>query len=69
MVKVKLENADASIVYEVDVNTTVANSWEDLTYDFSTAPAADYVKVVVFFDFGNSGDGSVYYYDELKLTN
>ena len=69
VVKVKLENADASIVYEVDVNTTVANSWEDLTYDFSTAPAADYVKVVVFFDFGNSGDGSVYYYDELKLTN
>jgi hypothetical protein len=69
VVKVKLENSDASIVYEVDVNTTVANSWEDLTYDFSTAPAADYVKVVVFFDFGNSGDGSVYYYDELKLTN
>ena len=69
VVKVKLENADASIVHEVDLNTTVANSWEDLVYDFSGAPAADYVKVVVFFDFGNAGDDSVYYYDELKLTN
>ena len=69
IVKVKLENADASIVHEIDQSTTVASSWEDLTYDFSGAPAADYVKVVVFFDFGNSGDDSVYYYDELILTN
>ena len=38
-------------------------------YDFSGAPAADYVKVVIFFDFGNAGDDSVYYYDELGLTN
>ena len=69
VVKVKIENADASITHEIDVNTTVANSWEELTYDFSAAPTADYVKVVVFFDFGNGGDDTVYYYDELKLTN
>jgi hypothetical protein len=69
VVKVKLENADASITHEIDVNTTGANSWEELTYDFSGAPAADYVRVVVFFDFGNGGDDTVYYYDELKLTN
>ena len=68
-VKLKLENADASIVHEVDLNTSVANAWEDLVYDFSAAPAADYVKVVIFFDFGNAGDDSVYYYDELGLTN
>ncbi|CAI8377377.1 MAG: Uncharacterised protein [Polaribacter sp. SA4-10] len=69
VVKVKLENSDASITHEIDVNTTGANSWEELTYDFSGAPAADYVRVVVFFDFGNGGDDTVYYYDELKLTN
>ena len=68
-IKMKLENADASIVHEVDLNSTVANSWEELVYDFSDAPAADYVKVVLFFDFGNAGDGAVYYYDELALTN
>ena len=68
-VKLKLENADASIVHEVDLNTTTANAWEELVYDFSAAATADYVKVVIFFDFGNSGDDSLYYYDELTLTN
>ena len=68
-IKLKLENADASIVHEVDLNSTVANSWEELVYDFSDAPVADYVNVVIFFDFGNAGDDSVYYYDELGLTN
>ncbi len=68
-VKLKLENADASITHEVDINTTVSNSWEELIYDFSAAPTADYTRVVIFFDFGNAGDDSVYYYDELTLTN
>ena len=69
IVKAKLENADASIVHEVDLTSTVANEWEDLVYDFSAAPEADYNRVVMFFDFGNAGDGSVYYYDEYRLTN
>ncbi|MGB0878981.1 MAG: PKD domain protein, partial [Polaribacter sp.] len=68
-VKLKIENADASIVYEVDLNTSVLNTWEELVYNFSSAPTADYVRVVIFFDFGNVGDDSVYYYDELALTN
>lgn len=54
VVKLKLENQDASITHEVDVNTTVANTWEELVFDFSGAPTADYVRIVVFFDFGNS---------------
>ena len=69
VVKVKLENVDASITHEVDLNSTVANSWEELVYDFSGAPAADYIRVVIFFDFGNAGDDSAYYFDEYTLTN
>ncbi|MDR5591195.1 hypothetical protein [Christiangramia sp. SM2212] len=69
VVKLKLENADASITHEVDLTTTVANEWENLDYDFSGAPAADYVRVVIFFDFGNAGDDSVYYYDQIQTTN
>ena len=69
VVKVKLENADASIVFEVDNTTTILNAWEELTYDFSAAPAAEYVKVVIFFDFGVGGDDSVYYYDDIQLIN
>jgi len=69
VVKVKLENQDSSIVYEVDMNTTKSNTWEELVFDFSGAPAGNFVRVVIFFDFGNTGDGSVYYYDNFTLTN
>ncbi len=69
VVKLKLENQNASIVYEVDLNTSVINSWEELVYDFSAAPAANYVRIVIFFDFGVNGDGSTYYFDEINLTN
>jgi hypothetical protein len=69
VVKVKLENSDASITHEVDVINTTANAWEELVYDFSEAPAADFVRIVIFFDFGNAGDGTVYYYDEFELAN
>ncbi|MFH4966935.1 hypothetical protein V8G61_01920 [Gaetbulibacter sp. M240] len=68
-VKLKLENVDASVTHEVDLTTTVADGWETLTYDFSAAPVADYMRVVIFFDFGTAGDGSSYYYDDFALTN
>ena len=69
LIKLKIENADASIVHEVDLLSSVSNEWEELVYDFSDAPAADYTRIVIFFDFGNPGDDSIYYYDEFQLTN
>ncbi len=69
VVKIVLQNSNVSSSYQVDANTTTSSSWEELSYDFSAAPIADYVKVLVFFDFGNQGDDTVYYFDELKLTN
>ncbi|MBN1340776.1 MAG: PKD domain-containing protein [Bacteroidales bacterium] len=69
IVKLKLENEDVSITHEVDITTSVANAWEEMVYDFSEAPAADYIRIVFFFDFGNPGDGSIYYFDEIELTN
>jgi hypothetical protein len=69
IVKLKLENSDASITHEVDIVNTISNAWEDLVYDFSAAPAADYIRVVIFFDFDNPGDDSEYYFDEFALTN
>ncbi|GAB5400815.1 MAG: hypothetical protein Aureis2KO_24000 [Aureisphaera sp.] len=68
-IKLKLENADASITHEVDIVNSVANAWEQLSYDFSGAPAADYTRIVIFFDFGTAGDGSTYYFDEIELAN
>lgn len=69
VVKFKIENEGASTVYEVDVKTSVTNSWEELTFDFSNAPAADFINLVIFFDFENAGDDSIYYFDDIRLTN
>ena len=69
VIKFKLENVDNSISHEVDMSTTVTDAWEELVYDFSGAPAADYTKIVIFFDFDVTGDGSVYYFDNIQLRN
>ncbi|MDX1462787.1 MAG: T9SS type A sorting domain-containing protein, partial [Marinirhabdus sp.] len=70
-VKLRLENSDNSVGIEVDVNTTVVDEWETLSYDFSGQTAGvDFVRVVVFFEFvdGLAGDGSTYFYDDITVA-
>lgn len=70
-VLLKLENADQSATTEVTANTTVADAFETLTWDFSADPNfsldADYVRVVIFFDFGSVGDGATYLFDDVQF--
>jgi len=70
-VKFKMEQlSDPNINTERDAVTTVANGWEELTYDFSgIVNSNNYQRVVVFFDFGNAGTGATYYFDDIKLSN
>jgi hypothetical protein len=70
VVKMKVENlTNGDINLEVDGVTTVANQWEELTFDFGAIDVSkSYQKVVIFFDFGNAGDGSTYYFDDIKQT-
>ena len=70
VVKLKLENlANSAINIERDAITTVANGWEDLTYDFTGIVSSNnYQRVVVFFDFGNAGTGATYYFDDIRLN-
>lgn len=71
IVKLKLENfATASINTELDATTTVANGWEELTFNFTGINNANnYQRIVVFFDFGNPGTGASYYFDDIKQSN
>ena len=71
VVKLKVENLETGdISYEADAITTVSNEWEQLQFDFSGIDINNsYQKVVVFFDFGNAGDGSTYYFDDINLTS
>ena len=62
VVRLKLENqANSDEFFEVDATTSVAEVWETLTFDLSSAPAFTYDRVVLFFDFGVSPTGSAAY--------
>lgn len=71
IVKLKVENlTDGNIFMEVDATTTVSNEWEELSFDFSAIETSNsYQKIVIFFDFGNTGDDSTYYFDDIKLVS
>lgn len=75
-IKLKMEeHANGANSVETDVLTTKANQWETLTFDFSNnasgTPAWNqaykYDKASLFFDFGNAGTGSVFYWDDLSI--
>ena len=57
--------------YEKEVTTTVANAWEELTFDYTAIPFGFYARVVLIFDLGTAGDGSAnftYYFDDIRLN-
>jgi hypothetical protein len=71
-VRMALENAAGGVdQIAVDVNTTTANAWEELLFDFSGVfnGGAEYTRMVLFFEFVPDlpGDGSTYYYDDIQL--
>ena len=74
-IRLKVEdhtNANNSV--ETEAISTVANTWETLTFDFnnnaSGTPAFNstitYDKASLFFDFGNVGTGKIFYWDDVK---
>jgi hypothetical protein len=56
MMKIKLEGNGGFA--ERDAFTTISNGWETLRWDFTGVPA-NFNELVMMFDFGNVGDGSV----------
>lgn len=71
-VLMKLEQlvASNSTSIEVSATSTVANGWEELSFDYPTiVNANNYQRVVVFFDFNVVGTGATYYFDDIKQSN
>ncbi len=70
VVRLKVENIDnGDLFFEADATTSTSNEWEELEFDFSGIDMANtYQKVVIFPDFGNIGDNSTYYFDDIKLA-
>ena len=72
LVKFKIEGDEGDFqsepATERDAYTTSSNQWETLTWDFSGEQSNTYRKLVLMFDFGNIGDGSLdstFYFDNI----
>lgn len=66
----KIEEAGGGFV-ERTTNTTVANAWEELSWDFAGTPSNVYTDLVFIYDLGVMGDGSAnftFYQDEIQLV-
>jgi len=71
-VLLKIQNSsDATINFEKEVSSTLANAWEELTFNFSAVDATQtYRDVVIIFELGTIGDGSAnftYFLDDISL--
>jgi hypothetical protein len=71
-VLLKVENfTNGGIAFEKEVLTTVANGWEELTFDFNAINTANsYQKIVLIFDNGTMGNGSAnftFLLDDIRL--
>lgn len=64
-------NGNPSVIVEVFQNTTVAGGWEELSFDLTSFDAfdtaIDYDRVIVFYDFGNAGQGEDFYFDDIRI--
>ena len=79
-VRLKVENAATPTVsVEIEAVTTVADTWETLTFDFAGTPPAGplldvsntYDRVTIFFNFGKTGaqagGAKTYYFDDVTF--
>lgn len=73
-VLLKIQNANnGGIYYQQETATTLANTWEDLVFDFNGVDVTQsYQLLVIIFDNGTMGDGSAnftFLFDDIRQTN
>lgn len=70
-VLLKVEGPNGA-AFEKEVATTTANTWEELTFDYSAINTGlSYQNIVLIFDLGTMGDGTgnfTFYFDDITLN-
>ncbi len=67
-------NGNPVIFAEVEVNSTVASAWEELTFDMSNPTAGafntsiSFDTAILFPDFGSAGQGEIFYFDDVAVV-
>ncbi len=62
---------EGPVPVEVNMMTTVANEWEELTFDFTGLTGATYTGITIIYDLGTVGDGSAdftLYFDDIQFA-
>ncbi len=54
---------------EITHSITEVGQWEQLEFDLSEVQGKSFNRLIIYFDKGQSCDGSVYYFDNLKLID
>ena len=64
-------NGNPTVFVEVQVASTIASAWEELSFDLTSAASFDsnnsYDRVILFPDFGNAGANELFYFDDIVL--
>ncbi len=73
-VLLKVENlTNGAISFEQSYTSTVANAWEEMTFDFTAINTAEsYQKIILIMDLGTVGDGTAnftWYFDDIELIS
>ena len=67
----KVEGAAGVVPFEKEVVGTVANAWEEMTFDYQAVSTTNvYTKLVFIFDLGTAGNGSAnftFLIDDIRL--
>jgi len=68
-IMVKLEaSGDPNNFREEMVEYTEANTWQELTFDFTDSPSGEWDVMALFFAFGNT-DPNTFYFDDIEFIN
>lgn len=65
-------NGNPSVFVEVQASTSVANAWEELSFDLTSfngfSTSISYDRVILFPDFGNNGNGESFFFDDIRIS-
>lgn len=67
-------NGNPVVFAEVEVNSTVASAWEELTFDMTNPVAGafntsiSFDTAILFPDFGSAGQAEIFYFDDVAVV-
>jgi hypothetical protein len=68
-VGIKFAKSDGWSLGEIKVPNTAVNTWQELTFDFTSQIQNGYTQIIIFPDFVARGANNVIYFDDIRFGN